>query len=130
VCKKAKNKKKNMKKFKRNLEHSYIKNGSNDLRLGWYVDLPTWWASLQQIWLNSGKRFWSYMGVKITSSFFLSIYSWCGTLASWAIRYTTMCLDYAFSNISYQTLPLNTLDNPLKMLLCFTFVLQALSLLQ
>ena len=31
--------------------------------------------------------------MNIAFSFFLLIYSWCGTLASWAARHTTMCLD-------------------------------------
>ena len=31
--------------------------------------------------------------MKMTFSFFLSIYSRCGAPASWAARYTTMCLD-------------------------------------
>jgi len=36
----------------------------------WYADSPTWWASLQQIWLNLGKRSRNYIGVKITFLFF------------------------------------------------------------
>ena len=31
--------------------------------------------------------------VKMTFSFFLSIYPWCGALASWATRHTIVCLD-------------------------------------
>jgi len=46
----------------------------------WYVNLLTWCS----------KRFWSYIGVKMTFSFFLSIY---GTSASWAAWHTTVCLD-------------------------------------
>jgi len=40
----------------------------------WYVDSPSLGASLQQIWLNSGKQSQSYIGVKITFFVFLSIY--------------------------------------------------------
>ena len=32
----------------------------------------------------------------MTFSFFLSIYSRCGALASWAARHTTVCLDRVF----------------------------------
>jgi len=33
--------------------------------------------------------------MKIALLFFLSIYSWRGAPASWAARYTTVCLDVA-----------------------------------
>ena len=48
------------------------------------VDSPSLGVSLQQIWLNSGKRSRSYIGVKITFFVFLSIYSRGGVAASWA----------------------------------------------
>jgi len=57
------------------------------------IGLPTWQISLQQIWLNSGMRSWSYIGVKIMFSFFLSIYSQCSAPTSWATRHNTVCLD-------------------------------------
>jgi len=42
-------------------------------------------------------------GVKMMFSFFLSIYSWCGTSASWAAQHPTMCLDtYVIPRIIYQ----------------------------
>jgi len=66
----------------------------SDLLQIWYVDLPNLQASLQQVWL--GKESWSYIGMKIMFSYFLSIYSLCGVLASWASRHTTMCLDCPF----------------------------------
>ena len=82
----------------------------------WYVDSPSLEASQQQIWLNSGKRSQTYIGVKITFFGFLSINSRGGVTASWAERHTTMCLDYnllspngyfdKFSASSIKTVPL------------------------
>ena len=58
-----------------------------------YVGSPTARALVQQIWFQSDKGSRSYKGVKITFTFFLLIYSWCGAPASWAARHTTVCLD-------------------------------------
>jgi len=78
------------KEIKTKLWVLYLKNGWNDLFQILYVHAPTWWASLQQIWFNLGKRSWSYIGVKISFSFFLSIYSQYGAPTSWAAD-TQMC---------------------------------------
>ena len=61
----------------------------------WYVDLPT----LQQIWFDSDKKSQSYIGVKIMFNIFLSIYSWCGVMASWAARHTIVCVDTSIQKI-------------------------------
>ena len=45
------------------------------------------------MWFQSDKGSLSYKGVKIAFSFFLLLYSQCGTPASWATRHTTVCLD-------------------------------------
>ena len=52
-----------------------------------------WRASPQPKSSGFVKAVQSYVHVKIALLFFLSIYSWCGALASWAARHTTMCLD-------------------------------------
>jgi len=85
--------KKKTKKLFWNFARSYLGIGWHDLLQIQYVDLPSSGASLQQIWLNLGKWFQSYIGVKITFFVFLSIYSWCDTTASWATWQTTVCLD-------------------------------------
>ena len=81
------------KKLKRNFVRSYLGNGWSDFLQIWYVDYPNWVARLQQIWFQSDKGSQSYIGVKITFSFFLLIYSRCGAPASWAARHTIVCLD-------------------------------------
>ena len=79
---------------KRHFDRSYLVNGFGDCLQILYVDSPTVWALLQQTWLQSDKGSKSYKGMKITFTFFLLIYSWCGAPASWAARHTTVCLDF------------------------------------
>ena len=88
-----KEKKKKPRKKKRNFGHSYLGNGLSDFLQIWNVDSPSWWATLQQIWFQSNKLSPRYESVKMTFSFFLSIYSRCGAPASWATRHTIVCLD-------------------------------------
>ena len=92
VCEKTKRKKKNEEK-KRNFGRSYLGHGFSDFLQIWNVDSPSWRATLQQIWFQSNKVSPRYKSVKMTFSFFLSIYSRCGAPASWAARHTTVCLD-------------------------------------
>ena len=93
MCKKTK-KKKRRKKKKRNFGRSYLGIGLSDFLQIWNVDSPSWRATLQQIWFQSDKLSPRYKSVKMTFSFFLSIYSRCGTPASWAARHTIVCLDH------------------------------------
>ena len=78
---------------KRNFGHSYLGNGLSDFLQIWNVDSPIWRATLQQIWFQSDEASPRYKCVKMTFSFFLSIYSQCGAPASWAARHTIVCLD-------------------------------------
>ena len=80
-------------KKKRNFGRSYLGNGLSDFLQIWNVDSPSWRATLQQIWFQSDKLSLRYKSVKMTFSFFLSIYSRCGAPASWAARHTIVCLD-------------------------------------
>ena len=115
MCEKTK-KKKTKKKKKRNFGHSYLGNGLSDFLQIWNIDSPSWRATLQQIWFQSDEVSPRYKCVKMTFSFFLSIYffsrgnqhplppplaldvevlsiySRCGAPASWA-RHTIVCLD-------------------------------------
>ena len=91
-CAKRRRRKKRRKK-KRNFGRSYLGNGLSDFLQNWNVDSPSWRATLQQIWFQSDKLSPRYKSVKMTFSFFLSIYSRCGAPASWAARHTTVCLD-------------------------------------
>ena len=91
-CAKRRRRKKNEEK-KRNFGRSYLGNGLSDFLLIWNVDSPSWRATLQQIWFQSDKPSPRYKSVKMTFSFFLSIYSRCGAPASWAARHTIVCLD-------------------------------------
>jgi len=81
-CKMKSSKKKKETK-KRNFDCSYLRIGCRDLLQIWHVGLPIWWAS-QRIWLNSDKRSQSYIGLKMTFSFYQYTYSvvhWpCNTL--------------------------------------------------
>ena len=88
----SKKKKKNEEK-KRNFGRSYLGNGVSDFLQIWNVDSPSWRATLQQIWFQLDKLSLRYKSVKMTFSFFLSIYSRCGAPASWAARHTIVCLD-------------------------------------
>ena len=81
------------KKKKRNFGRSYLGNGLSDFLQIWNVDSPSWRATLQQIWFQSDKLSPRYKSVKMTFSFFLSIYSRCGAPASWAARNNIVCLD-------------------------------------
>ena len=81
---------------KRNFGRSYLGNGLSDFLQIWNVDSPSWRATLQQIWFQSDKLSPRYKSVKMTFSFFLSIYSRCGAPASWAARHTIVCLDYYY----------------------------------
>jgi len=56
---------------------------------------------LQQIWFNSDNRPWSYIGVKMMFSFFLSICSRCGAPASWAAWHTTMYLHKVLTFVMF-----------------------------
>jgi len=85
---------KKMKKLFQNCGRLYLGVGWHDLLQICYIDSPSSGTSQQQIWLNSGKRSWNYIGVKITFFVFLSIYSRCGATASWATQHTTTRLDY------------------------------------
>ena len=91
-CAKRRRRKKKRRK-KRNFGHSYLGNSLRDFLHIWNVDSPSWWATLQQIWFQSDKVSPRYKSVKMTFSFFLSIYSRCGAPASWAARHTIVCLD-------------------------------------
>ena len=84
---------KKTKKKQRNFGHSYLGNGLSDFLQIWNVDSPSWRATLQQIWFQSDEVSPRYKCVKMTFSFFLSIYSRCGAPASWAARHTIVCLD-------------------------------------
>ena len=93
-CKCAKRRRR--KKRKKNTKlfgHSYLGNGLSDFLQIWNVDSPSWRATLQQIWFQSDEVSPRYKCVKMTFSFFLSIYSRCGAPASWAARHTIVCLD-------------------------------------
>ena len=57
----------------------YLGIGRCNVLQNWYVDLATLGASLQQIWVHSGERSQSYIGVKIMFFVFLSICSTHGT---------------------------------------------------
>ena len=85
--------KKKRRKKKRNFVHSYLGNGFSDFLQIWNVDSPSWRATLQQIWFQSDEISPRYKCVKMTFSFFLSIYSRCGAPASWAAQHTIVCLD-------------------------------------
>ena len=91
MCEKTKKKK--TKKNNRNFGCLYLGNGLSDFLQIWNVDSPSWRATLQLIWFQSDKVSPRYKGVKMTFSFFLSIYSQCGVSASWAARHTIVCLD-------------------------------------
>ena len=93
MCEKTKKKKKKNEEKKPNFGRSYLGNGLSDFLQIWNVDFPSWRATLQQIWFQSDKLSPRYKSVKMTFSFFLSIYSRCGAPASWAARHTTVCLD-------------------------------------
>jgi len=56
-----------------------------------YTDGGGHFHSKKIVWFH--KTITGYEYIKIALLFFLSIYSWCGVPASWATRYTTMCLD-------------------------------------
>ena len=83
---------KRLRKKKPNFGRSYLGNGLSDFLQIWNVDSPSWRATLQQIWFQSDKLSPRYKSVKMTFSFFLSIYSRCGAPASWAARHI-VCLD-------------------------------------
>ena len=91
-CAKRRRRKKNEEK-KTNFGHSYLGNGLSDFLQIWNADSPSWRATLQQIWFQSNEVSPRYKCVKMTFSFFLSIYSRCGAPASWAARHTIVCLD-------------------------------------
>ena len=78
---------------KRNFGHSYLGNGLSNFLQIWNVESPSWRATLQQIWFQSDEVSPRYKCVKMTFSFFLSIYSRCGVPTSWAARHTIVCLD-------------------------------------
>ena len=90
-------------KKKRNFGSSYLGNGLIDFHQIWNVYSPSWWATLQQIWFQSDKVSPRYKCVKMTFSFFLSIYSRCGAPASWAARHTIVCLDDQFHHNAIQS---------------------------
>ena len=92
-CAKRRRRKKNNEEKKRNFGSSYLRNGLGDFLHIWNVDSPSWRATLQQIWFQSDKPSPRYKSVKMTFSFFPSIYSRCGAPASWAARHTIVCLD-------------------------------------
>jgi len=82
VCEmKIKKKRKKIKQNKILVAHILGLAGEVCFKFGMWSCLPRR-ESQQQIWCNSGKRSWSYKGVKMTFSFFLSIYSWCDMPAS------------------------------------------------
>jgi len=88
VCEKMKKK-----KNEEIIACSYHGIGWHNLLQIWYIDLPSWGASLQQVWLNSAEWSQTYIGKKSTFFVFLSIYSWCNVTASLATRHTIMSLD-------------------------------------
>ena len=83
---------------RRNFGCSYLGNGLCDFLQIWNVDSPSWrrgWRAtltLQQIRIRY-HRGTNYKGMKMTFSFFLSIYPRCGAPASWAARHTIVCLN-------------------------------------
>ena len=85
--------KKKRREKKRNFGHSYLGNGLSDFLQIWNVDSPSWRETLQHIWFQLDEVSPRYKCVKMTFSFFLSIYSRCGAPASWAARHTILCLD-------------------------------------
>ena len=90
--------KKNEEKKKRNFGRSYLGNDLSDFLQIWNVDSPRWRATLQQIWFQSDKLSPRYKSVKMTFSFFLSIYSW-------------NCFNDVTQAFTYMALhPLSTID--------------------
>ena len=75
VCEKTKKKKT---KKKNETLAAHLGNGLSDFLQIWNVDSSSWRATLQQIWFQSDKLSPRYKSVKMTFSFFLSIYSRCG----------------------------------------------------
>ena len=92
-AKRRRRRRKKRRKKKRNFGRSCLGNGLSDFLQTWNVDSSSWRATLQQIWFQSDKLSPRYKSVKMTFSFFLSIYSRCGAPASWAARHTIVCLD-------------------------------------
>ena len=79
-CVKWRVRRKKTKKLFWNFAHLYLGIGWHDLLQIFYIDSPSSGASQQLVWLNSGKRSGSYIGVKITFLVFLSIIiliMWC-----------------------------------------------------
>ena len=97
-CVKTRRRKKKYEEKNRNSGSLYLGNGWSDFLQIWNVDSPGWRATVQQIWFQSDKGSPRYKGVKMTFSFFLSIYSWCDAPASWAARHTTVCFDQLASH--------------------------------
>ena len=85
---------KERRKKPRNFGFSYLGNGLSDFLQIWNVDSPSWRETVQKSCLQLDKGSLRYKGVKITFSFFLSIYPpRCGAPTSWAARHTMVCLD-------------------------------------
>jgi len=77
-------------------EGSYLRNAWCDLVEIWNV---RWWrwpafSALKSFSFIKVSR--SYVYVKIALLFFLLITHWCGALASWAARHTTVCVIIFF----------------------------------
>ena len=108
-CAKRRRRRKKNEEKKRNFGHSYLGNGLSDFLQLWNVDSPSWRTTLQQIWFQSDEVSPRYKCVKMTFSFFLSIYSQCGAPASWAARHTIVCLD--IKSYHCKTLRLHVVEN-------------------
>ena len=109
--KKGKTKKKNTK-----FGSLYLGNGLSVFLQIWYVDSPGWRTTLQKMWFKLDNGSPRYKSVKMTFSFFLSIYLRCGAPASWAAPHTVVCLDTSLEQFVY--LP-TFLDNTLDLANCF-----------
>ena len=109
-CAKRRRRRKKKKRRKKNetLAAHISEMALSDFLQIWNVDSPSWRATLQQIWFQSDKLSPRYKSVKMTFSFFLSIYSRCGAPASWAARHTIVCLDSSKQGSTRSHIPADT----------------------
>jgi len=69
----------------------YLGIGWSDLLQIWYTELPILQTSVLQIWLNSGKRSWSYIGVRMMFSLAICIV-WCAGFLIHTTHYHVFCI--------------------------------------
>jgi len=74
-------------------EGSFLRNAMCNLVEFWNVSWWHWQAFPLQKLFCFVKVSQSYVYMKIVFLFFLLIIHWCGAVASWAARHTTVCLD-------------------------------------